>query len=155
MNAANAVVAAMFVGVTLYALFAGADFGGGFWDLFAGGTERGAPSAAADRAVGRTGVGSQPRLADLRAGRAVDRLPARVRARSCRRCAIPLTLAAVGIILRGAAFAFRKASIALLDLRRAFGACFASSSVLTPFFLGASSAGSRPAGSRPASLRVT
>ena len=33
---------AMWVGVTLYALFAGADFGAGFWDLVAGGAGAGA-----------------------------------------------------------------------------------------------------------------
>ena len=49
---------------------------------------------------------------------------------------IPLTLAAIGIILRGAAFAFRK-EIENLPLQRLFGATFASSSVLTPFMLGA------------------
>jgi cytochrome d ubiquinol oxidase subunit II len=49
---------------------------------------------------------------------------------------IPLTLAAIGIIMRGAAFAFRKAS-APLEIRRIFGATFALSSVITPFFLGA------------------
>ena len=49
--------------------------------------------------------------------------------------AVPLTLAAVGIILRGSGFAFRKASITL-STRRTFGALFAASSVLTPFFLG-------------------
>src|SRR5262249_50147777 len=50
--------------------------------------------------------------------------------------AMPLTLAAIGIILRGSAFAFRKAST-LVETRRLFGAVFALSSVLTPFFLGA------------------
>ena len=35
---------------------------------------------------------------------------------------VPLTLAAVGIILRGSAFAFRKASVTLLDPQRLFGA---------------------------------
>jgi cytochrome d ubiquinol oxidase subunit II len=53
---------------------------------------------------------------------------------------VPLTLAAVGIILRGAAFAFRKA-VTTLTLQRAFGATFALSSVLTPFFLGAAVGG--------------
>jgi cytochrome bd ubiquinol oxidase subunit II len=48
---------------------------------------------------------------------------------------VPLTLAALGIIARGAAFAFRK-STAVLWQRRLFGAAFAVSSVLTPFFLG-------------------
>jgi cytochrome d ubiquinol oxidase subunit II len=49
---------------------------------------------------------------------------------------IPLTLAAIGIILRGAAFAFRKSS-ETLPLRQLFGATFALSSVLTPYMLGA------------------
>ncbi len=65
---------------------------------------------------------------------------------------VPLTLAAVGIILRGAAFAFRKAS-QTLPLRRFFGATFASSSVLTPFMLGAVvggvASGRVPAGDQP------
>jgi len=38
MSTAAAVV--LFVGVTAYAIFGGADFGAGFWDLTAGGTER-------------------------------------------------------------------------------------------------------------------
>ena len=29
------------LGITAYALFGGADFGAGFWDLVAGGAERG------------------------------------------------------------------------------------------------------------------
>jgi cytochrome d ubiquinol oxidase subunit II len=48
---------------------------------------------------------------------------------------IPLTLAALGIIARGASFAFRKASATLAE-QRLYGAFFALSSVLTPFFLG-------------------
>ena len=35
----------MFVGLIAYALFGGADFGAGIWDLLAGGTRRGAPPA--------------------------------------------------------------------------------------------------------------
>jgi cytochrome d ubiquinol oxidase subunit II len=48
---------------------------------------------------------------------------------------VPLALAALGIVLRGAGFAFRKA-IESLRARRAMGAAFAISSVLTPFFMG-------------------
>ena len=48
---------------------------------------------------------------------------------------VPLALAALGIVLRGAGFAFRK-SIESLQARRAMGAAFAISSVLTPFFMG-------------------
>ena len=37
-----AVAAILFVVLAAYALFGGADFGGGIWDLVAGGPERGA-----------------------------------------------------------------------------------------------------------------
>ena len=48
---------------------------------------------------------------------------------------VPLTLAAFGMIARGAAFAFRK-STTTLGMRRALGAAFAFSSLVTPYFLG-------------------
>jgi len=49
---------------------------------------------------------------------------------------LPLMLVALGVIGRGAAFAFRKA-VATPRQRRAFGVTFAVSSLMTPFFLGA------------------
>jgi cytochrome d ubiquinol oxidase subunit II len=49
---------------------------------------------------------------------------------------VPLSVAAFGIVLRGAAFAFRPVATGL-SARRAAGAVFAASSVITPFFLGA------------------
>ena len=49
---------------------------------------------------------------------------------------VPLTLAALGIVLRGASFAFRKVVIRTRDQRN-FGAAFAISSVLVPYCLGA------------------
>ena len=43
----------LFFGVTAYALFGGADFGAGFWDLIAGGAERGErPRALIDHSIG-------------------------------------------------------------------------------------------------------
>ena len=48
---------------------------------------------------------------------------------------VPLTLVAFGVIARGAAFAFRKA-IPEVAAKRLFGAAFAFSSLVTPFFLG-------------------
>ena len=41
MSSADAVAGVLWVGVTLYAVFGGADFGSGFWALLAGGGERG------------------------------------------------------------------------------------------------------------------
>ena len=49
--------------------------------------------------------------------------------------ALPLWLAPLGIVLRGAGFAFRK-EMNRLSLQRIFGATFAFSSLLTPFFMG-------------------
>jgi cytochrome d ubiquinol oxidase subunit II len=49
--------------------------------------------------------------------------------------ALPLWLAAAGIVLRGAGFAFRT-EITRLSLQRAAGATFAISSLMTPFFMG-------------------
>ncbi len=48
---------------------------------------------------------------------------------------MPLVLAVLGIVLRGSGFAFRK-SVEGLQERRAAGATFALSSVITPFFMG-------------------
>ena len=45
MSTADAVAAVLWVGATMYAVFAGADFGAGFWSLVAGGGER-APAGA-------------------------------------------------------------------------------------------------------------
>ena len=53
---------------------------------------------------------------------------------------VPLTLAALGIVLRGASFAFRKSVVTLRD-RRLFGAAFALSSVLVPYCMGAVAGG--------------
>jgi cytochrome d ubiquinol oxidase subunit II len=61
---------------------------------------------------------------------------------------VPLILAALGVVLRGAGFAFRAHTHRLAE-RRAYGAVFALSSVLTPFFLG-TAAGAIAGGRVPA-----
>jgi cytochrome d ubiquinol oxidase subunit II len=61
--------------------------------------------------------------------------------------AVPLFLAALGIVLRGGAFAL-KGEAGTIAEARALGAVFALSSVLTPFFLGAA-AGAIAAGEVP------
>lgn len=53
---------------------------------------------------------------------------------------LPLALAAVGLVLRGAGFALRKPTQRIAG-RRVYGAVFAVSSLLTPFFLGAAVGG--------------
>jgi cytochrome d ubiquinol oxidase subunit II len=120
-------------------LFGGADFGAGFWDLLAGGTERGMPQR---RLIEHT-------IAPVWEANHVwlifvivmlwTGFP-EVFASIASTTYIALTLAAFGIIGRGAAFAFRKASSELRH-QRLYGAIFAISSSLTPFFLGAVAGG--------------
>ena len=73
MSTAAAII--LFAAVTMYAIFGGADFGAGFWDLTA--RWRGAWEAAArsHRPLDRPGVGSEPCVVDLRLRRLVDVLP--------------------------------------------------------------------------------
>ena len=125
----------LFTGVVLYATFAGADFGAGFWDLLAGGAERGArPRALADRSLTPVWEANHVWLIFVLVV-AWTGFP-RAFAAVTSTLFVPLLLAALGIVLRGAGFAFRKATRPLAA-RRLFGALFASSSVLVPFFLGA------------------
>ena len=61
----DAVAVVLFVGITAYAVFGGADFGAGFWDLIAGRRRARRAAARGDRPLDRPGVGGEPRLADL------------------------------------------------------------------------------------------
>ena len=106
------------VGLALYTVLGGADFGAGFWQLLAGpGPTRRADPRARPPLDG-PGVGGQPRLADLRADRVLDRVPEARSARSPRRSAVPLFIAALGIIFRGAAYALRAGASSDRESRR-------------------------------------
>ncbi|MUL41973.1 cytochrome d ubiquinol oxidase subunit II [Streptomonospora sp. PA3] len=127
-------LAVLWLGVTAYVLFGGADFGGGVWDLLAGGAERGSRQRAlVEHSIGPVWEANHVWLifVIVLAWTGVPSVFAAVSSTLY----IPLTLAALGIIARGAAFAFRKASTELWQ-RRLFGAAFAFSSLVTPFFLG-------------------
>ncbi|MFF4764616.1 cytochrome d ubiquinol oxidase subunit II [Streptomyces sp. NPDC001292] len=131
---ADAALAVMWLGLTCYALFGGADFGAGVWDLLAGGAERGrARRGLIEHSIGPVWEANHVWLIFVVVMLWSAFSP--VFAAVMSTLYIPLTLAALGIIARGAAFAFRKASTELWQ-QRLFGACFALSSLLTPFFLG-------------------
>ena len=117
----TAVAVVLFLAVIAYAVFGGADFGAGFWDLVAGRRRAGRAPARGDRPLDRPGVGGQPRLADLHLRRAVDRLPRGLRLDHPHAVRARSTIAALGIVLRGASFAFRKTVFRTRD-RRNFGA---------------------------------
>ena len=135
MSAVDGCIAVLMLGLVLYALFGGADFGAGFWDLTAGGARRGErPRALIDRSIGPVWEANHVWLIFCIVVLWTAFPPAYSAIFST--LIIPLTLAALGIVLRGSGFAFRKVSTCL-GMRRVYGVVFALASVLTPFFLGA------------------
>jgi cytochrome d ubiquinol oxidase subunit II len=131
---ADAAAAILWVGATFYALFGGADFGGGFWDLVAGGPERGQrPRDVIQRSLTPVWEANHVWLIFVLVVLWTAFPPAFSAIFTT--LYVPIALAALGIVLRGAGFAFRKSIVGLRE-RRAMGATFAISSVLTPFFMG-------------------
>ena len=131
----EAVAVVLFIGITAYALFGGADFGAGFWDLVAGGAERGKrPRAVVDHSIGPVWEANHVWLIFI----LVVLWTAFSEAFGSIMLSlfVPLSLAALGIVLRGSSFAFRK-EVYRTSSRRNFGAAFAISSVLVPFCMGA------------------
>ena len=123
MNLANATAVVLFFGVTAYALFGGADFGAGFWDLIAGGAERGErPRALIDHSIGPVWEANHVWLIFCLV--VLWTAFSEAFASITLTLFVPLTLAALGIVLRGSSFAFRKAVLRTRD-RRNFGAAFA------------------------------
>jgi len=127
------------LGVTAYAVFGSADFGAGFWDLTAGGAERG----------GRVRGMIQRSMSPVWEANHVWLIFVLVMVWTAFPVAfgslmstlsIPLFLAALGVIFRGMAFALR-GQAATINEARVLGAVFAFSSVLIPFFFGAAIGG--------------
>jgi cytochrome d ubiquinol oxidase subunit II len=136
---ATVCLALVLVGFTLYAVLGGADFGGGFWDLTAGGAERGARlRGMVQRSMSPVWEANHVWLIfvlvtvwtafPVAFGSITSTLT------------IPLFIAAVGIIFRGTAFALRGHAATIREAR-VLGATFALSSVLVPFSLGATVGG--------------
>ena len=124
----------LFTGVLVYALLGGADYGAGFWDLTAGGAERGrGPRHLIDASLAPVWEANHVWLIFVLVMLWTG-FPTAFAA-IMTTLYIPLGLAALGIVLRGSGFAFRKVMVRT-DQQRVTGAAFAASSVLTPFFLG-------------------
>src|SRR4051812_26884733 len=137
MSTAAAIV--LFTALTIYAVFGGADFGAGFWDLTAGGAERGKqPREVIDHSIGPVWEANHVWLIFIFV--VLWTCFAEAYASITLTMFVPLTLAALGIVLRGASFAFRKA-VFRQRARRSFGAIFAVSSVLVPYCFGAIAGG--------------
>jgi cytochrome d ubiquinol oxidase subunit II len=131
----EAVAIVLFFGVTAYAVFGGADFGAGFWDLIAGGAERGKrPRALIDHSIGPVWEANHVWLVFCLVVLWTGFSEAF--ASITLTLFVPLALVAFGIVLRGSSFAFRK-TLVKTSQQRMFGAIFAISSVIVPYCMGA------------------
>lgn len=134
MSVADAVAVVMFTAVILYSVFGGADFGSGVWDLTAGNAERGGPTRQLiDHAIGPVWEANHVWLIFILVFLWTG-FPGPFTSMT-QTLAIPFWLAGLGIVARGAGFAFRKYA-PTLRWAQAAGAVFATASLATPFFLG-------------------
>ncbi len=134
MSTADAVAAVLWIGATLYAVFGGADFGAGVWALLAGRNERGERARSLiDWAIGPVWEANHVWLIFVLVvlwtafSVAFEAIMTTL--------FIPLSLAALGIVLRGSGFAFHKLA-RNLRYRRLAERMFGLFSLLTPFFMG-------------------
>ena len=105
MSSADAVAIVLWIGATMYAIFGGADFGAGFWSLLAGRGEQGRrPRELIDWAIGPVWEANHVWLIFILVvlwtgfATAFEAIFSTL--------FIPLSLAALGIVLRGSGFAF-------------------------------------------------
>jgi NADH:ubiquinone reductase (H+-translocating) len=140
--------------VIMYAIFGGADYGAGFWDLSAGGTRRGErPRGLIDHAMAPVWEANNVWLifAAIVCWTAFPSAWGSI----MRTLFIPVIFAGLGIVVRGAGFAFRKVA-ERAGRKRVLTAAFGVSSVITPFMLGAAlggiASGRVPAGNKAGDL---
>ena len=122
------------VALNAYVLFAGADFGGGVWDLFASGPRREKQRELIAHAIGPIWEANHVWLIVVVVLLFVCFPPAFAAFGTLLH--IPLSAMLVGIVLRGSAFVFRAYSYGPQSEQRRWGRVFAISSLITPIVLG-------------------
>lgn len=122
------------VSLNAYALLAGADFGGGVWDLFATGPRRERQRHLIAEAMGPVWEANHVWLI-LIVVLLFTCFPL-VFSRLGILLHIPLTLMLIGIVLRGSAFTFRSYDTAGDQVQRRWGRVFSIASLVTPLLLG-------------------
>jgi len=137
---ADGVAAILLLALTAYAVLAGADFGGGVWDLFASGPRVRAQRIAIAAAMGPVWEANHVWLIFLVVG-LFTAFPTAFAALSTA-LFVPFTIALLGIILRGAAFTFQTHGYEAAGDLAPWGAAFGAASIIAPAFLGAALAAS-------------
>ena len=134
MSAADLVAGLLWLSLTAYAVLAGADFGGGVWDMLATGPRADEQRRAVAAAMGPVWEANHVWLIFMITG-LFTAFPVAFAVLGTD-LYLPLTLALVGIVLRGAAFVFRAHGRQALGPLTGWGAIFGAASLLAPFFLG-------------------
>jgi len=122
------------VSLNAYALLAGADFGGGVWDLLATGPRRERQRHLIAEAMGPVWEANHVWLI-LVVVLLFTCFPP-VFSRLAVLLHVPLTLMLIGIVLRGSAFTFRSYDRGTDQLQRRWGSVFSVASLVTPLLLG-------------------
>lgn len=126
--------AILLLGVILYALLGGADFGGGIWDLLARGPRASQQRAVIAHAIGPIWEANHVWLIFVIV--LVFTIFPPVYAALSIALYIPLSLALLGIVFRGAAFIFRTPARDVAFGGWAWSRVFAIASTVTPIFFG-------------------
>ncbi len=133
-----AVLLAIGAGLTLYVLLGGADFGGGVWDLLARGPTRDRERSLIASAIGPVWEANHVWLIFV-VTILFAAFPAAFAALGVA-LYLPFGIAIAGIVMRGAAFAFRAYGEPDTGWRRAWTRVFGIASLVTPVVLGMSAA---------------
>lgn len=128
------IAGAMLVSLTFYALLAGADYGGGVWDLFARGSRANEQKALIAHAIGPIWEANHVWLILVVVILFTAFPPAFATITTALH--IPLTLLLIGIVLRGSAFTFRTYDSQRDSVQRRWSRVFSIASIITPIFLG-------------------
>jgi cytochrome d ubiquinol oxidase subunit II len=134
----TAILGIVWLGLTLYVLLGGADFGGGVWDLVASGGRAEDQRRLIAAAIGPVWEANHVWLIFVLTG-LLSAFPT-VFADLSIALYLPFSLALVGIVLRGSAFAFRSHGEPESAWQRAWTRVFGIASLITPFVLGAAAA---------------
>jgi cytochrome d ubiquinol oxidase subunit II len=126
------------LGLTLYVLFGGADFGGGVWDLLARGPARERERALIAEAIGPVWEANHVWLIFVVTA-LFAAFPAAFAALGVALYA-PFSIAIAGIVFRGAAFAFRAYGEPDTGWQRQWTRVFGIASLVTPVVLGMAAA---------------
>lgn len=117
-----------------YAVLGGADFGGGVWDLFAWGPRARAQRHLVEKAIAPVWEANHVWLI-VAVVVLFSAFPPAFAA-IVTALHVPLTLLAVGIVLRGSAFVFRQYGEADTEAQERWGTVFAIASTVSPVLLG-------------------